>query len=195
MALIDKLTAIADAVREKTGGTDALTLEQMATEIEGIEAEGGGLNYDMGEFVLDADTVYVSTKNGIPHKLGETPGFVLVWSDDFSDLSEDNVSPYDTIVNVGYIYLDGLTGLSQLVNGALFPYPLFIQMTIAKAEYQLRVGTNISHAWGMTSEMRPTSDTIGLPILSTSYKWKTGVTYKYFVSKAFWNVGGVANAE
>lgn len=41
MALIDKLTAIADAVREKTGGTDALTLEQMVTEIEGIEAGGG----------------------------------------------------------------------------------------------------------------------------------------------------------
>lgn len=40
MALIDKLTAIADAVRGKTGKADPLTLEQMATEIEGIEAGG-----------------------------------------------------------------------------------------------------------------------------------------------------------
>ena len=42
MALIDKLTAIADAVREKSGGTNALTLEEIVTKIEGIEAGGGG---------------------------------------------------------------------------------------------------------------------------------------------------------
>lgn len=41
MALTDKLTAIADAIRGKTGGTDALTLDQMATEISGIETGGG----------------------------------------------------------------------------------------------------------------------------------------------------------
>ena len=40
MALIDKLTAIAEAIRGKTGKADPLTLEQMATEIEGIEAGG-----------------------------------------------------------------------------------------------------------------------------------------------------------
>lgn len=37
MALIEKLTAIADAIRGKTGKEDALTLDQMATEIEGME--------------------------------------------------------------------------------------------------------------------------------------------------------------
>ena len=36
MALTDKLTAIADAIREKTGKTDSMTLEQMPTEIAGI---------------------------------------------------------------------------------------------------------------------------------------------------------------
>lgn len=40
MALIDKLTAIAEAIRGKTGKADPLTLEQMATEIDGIEAGG-----------------------------------------------------------------------------------------------------------------------------------------------------------
>jgi hypothetical protein len=42
MALTDKLTAIADAIRGKTGKTDGLTLDQMAAEIAGIEAGGGG---------------------------------------------------------------------------------------------------------------------------------------------------------
>lgn len=42
MALIDKLTAIADAIRGKTGNTEEMTLDQMATEIAGIQAGGGG---------------------------------------------------------------------------------------------------------------------------------------------------------
>lgn len=42
MALTDKLTAIADAIRAKTGGTAALTLDQMPTEIAGIKVGGGG---------------------------------------------------------------------------------------------------------------------------------------------------------
>ena len=36
MALTDKLVAIADAIREKTGKTDEMTLNQMAVEIDGI---------------------------------------------------------------------------------------------------------------------------------------------------------------
>lgn len=41
MALTDKLTAIADAIRGKTGKTDALTLDQMPGEIAGIQTGGG----------------------------------------------------------------------------------------------------------------------------------------------------------
>lgn len=39
--LTDKLTNIADAIREKTGGTDALTLDGMVEAIAGIQAGGG----------------------------------------------------------------------------------------------------------------------------------------------------------
>lgn len=42
MALTNKLTAIADAIRGKTGKTDPLTLDGMATAIAGIQAGGGG---------------------------------------------------------------------------------------------------------------------------------------------------------
>ena len=42
MALIDKLKAIGNAIRAKTGGTEELTLDQMVTEIEGIEGGSGG---------------------------------------------------------------------------------------------------------------------------------------------------------
>jgi hypothetical protein len=43
MALIDKLTAIGDAIRNKTGKTDLLALDEMVAEIEGIE---GGISLE-----------------------------------------------------------------------------------------------------------------------------------------------------
>lgn len=55
MALTDKLTAIADAIRAKTGKNDSLTLEQMPTEIMGITGGGGGSS---------ADVRYVTFMNG-----------------------------------------------------------------------------------------------------------------------------------
>ena len=36
------LTGIADAIREKTGGTDPVAVSDMAAQIEGIQAGGGG---------------------------------------------------------------------------------------------------------------------------------------------------------
>ena len=53
MALTDKLSAIADAIRGKTGGTEELTLDQMAAAIAGIESGGGGVKV----------TEYVVTEN------------------------------------------------------------------------------------------------------------------------------------
>lgn len=41
MALIEKLNAIGDAIRAKTGGTEKLTLDAMPTEIAAIETGGG----------------------------------------------------------------------------------------------------------------------------------------------------------
>ena len=42
MALTDKLSAIGNAIRAKTGGTDMLTLDQMPTAIAGIQTGSGG---------------------------------------------------------------------------------------------------------------------------------------------------------
>lgn len=42
MAITDKLKAIANAIRSKTGKTEMLTLDDMPSEIEAIEATGGG---------------------------------------------------------------------------------------------------------------------------------------------------------
>lgn len=44
MALTSKLSAIGDAIRAKTGGTELLTLDAMPGEIEGIQTGGGASN-------------------------------------------------------------------------------------------------------------------------------------------------------
>ena len=56
MALINKLTAIADAIRAKTGGTSQLSLDEMATAIAGIETGGGATEpYVEETYINNAD--------------------------------------------------------------------------------------------------------------------------------------------
>lgn len=54
MSVNSKMTAIADAIRAKTGGTDALTLDGMAEAVAGIEA-GGSVEVESGTVTLSSD--------------------------------------------------------------------------------------------------------------------------------------------
>lgn len=64
MSVNAKMSAIADAIRTKTGGTSTLTLDQMATEIAGITgfntniAEFTQMNERVTAFLLEADATY-----------------------------------------------------------------------------------------------------------------------------------------
>jgi hypothetical protein len=62
MALINKLNEIGDAIREKTGKEDKLTLAQMPDEIRAIETGESGET--MEPFVLSGDLVYLDY-NGV----------------------------------------------------------------------------------------------------------------------------------
>lgn len=66
MALIDKLTAIADAIRGKTGKTEEMTLDQMPLEIASIVSGGGSggdshnnpwVSYETAEIEIGENTV------------------------------------------------------------------------------------------------------------------------------------------
>ena len=56
MALINKLSAIGDAIREKTGKGDLLTLDQMPEEIRGISGSGGG--GEIEPLIIDTNAKY-----------------------------------------------------------------------------------------------------------------------------------------
>ena len=51
MSVYEKMTALADAIRSKTGGTEKLTIDQMATEVNGLQVGGDG-----EEWFNDGDT-------------------------------------------------------------------------------------------------------------------------------------------
>lgn len=62
MALTDKLIAIGDAIRDKTGDTSKYTLDEMPTAISGIETGGGELPEEA--FVITGDSKYRFAYNG-----------------------------------------------------------------------------------------------------------------------------------
>ena len=62
MALTDKLTAIANAIRAKTGGTSELTLDNMATEIANISVGTGSSDDNKTYIVKDTKRTYDNFK-------------------------------------------------------------------------------------------------------------------------------------
>lgn len=65
MALIEKLRAIADAIREKTGGTEEMTLTEMAEAVAGISV---GENLPEAELVsFSADQLDPDARYSIGH--------------------------------------------------------------------------------------------------------------------------------
>ena len=79
MSVNSKLTAIADAIREKTGESGTLTLDGMAAAVAGIEAGGGNYKVTHGSFTPSESTTIGNTgEYAITHGLGEKPSlFVL----------------------------------------------------------------------------------------------------------------------
>ena len=69
MSVNEKMTAIADAIRGKTGKAEPLTLDQMATEIAGIQVGGGGGTGGIGAVkFIDVDvTVEASTTTAVTY--------------------------------------------------------------------------------------------------------------------------------
>lgn len=193
MALTDKLTAIADAVRAKTGGTELLTLDQMAAEIAGISGGGvTGLAYDIGEFVFDTDTPSHKTP-AVQHSLGEIPDCIIVWSDNWAGNTEVIDTTYGTMV--GFMWFRELTGMTERGSTAVnVVNPIIIFMNIAKNEHRLSISVPTSTGYHVNLDTL-TATEFYPPSYGSSNYWRGGVTYKYFASKAWWNIGGVASAE
>ena len=65
MALTDKLSAIGNAIRAKTGGTDMLTLEQMPTAIASIQTGSGGTSDELAKKIITGEGDITELPSGI----------------------------------------------------------------------------------------------------------------------------------
>lgn len=184
-----KIQGLISNANNTTGNTDATLTNAVASLIAGFGTGGGeGLKYDMGEFVLDADVKALDPS--LPHNLGEIPEFILVWTDDFAGLSEEN--PAGQQCNLGYIWLKNLTGMLQRLTSAAAGDSLTVNFNLNSGDYRNQLNLPSSYAY-LTKQ--PTAEYFGLNQTGGNWYWRAGVTYKYFVSKAWWNTGGVANVE
>ena len=191
------LTAVADAIRAKGGTSEALTFPGGFVDAVGAIQAGvssGGLAYDMGEFVLDADSKGAQSVGNpnwaIAHQLGDTPEFVMVWTDDFAGLTADNTASQQC--NLGFIWLNNPIGLLQRLSSSASGDALTINLSVASGDYRTNAGGPSSV---MYAGIKPTSEVFYYHASGGNNYWRAGVSYKYFVSKAWWNIGGVTNAE
>ena len=170
----------------------------MVDAINAIQTGSGstGLAYDMGEFVFDADwaaSFSNSNAHPIPHNFGDIPDFIMVWSDNWAGNTEVIDANYPTVV--GFMWMRELTGMTVRASSNVnMVNPSLIFMNIPKNDYRLQYATANSGAYYLNLEYL-TADSFCPPTMGNSTYWRGGVTYKYFVSKAWWNIGGVASAE
>ena len=105
MALTDKLTAIANAIRSKTGGSDLLTLDEMPQEIQSIQTGGGGdADTALADSIIDGTITSYSSDS-----LTEVTGYGL---SRLSDLVEVSLSNVETVGNYAISNDEKLSSLS-----------------------------------------------------------------------------------
>lgn len=96
MSVNSKMTAIADAIREKTGGTAALTLDGMAAAIAAIST--GVSNIEFGTVTLSSVPSVT-----IPHSLGVLPNFAFLYKQSDIAKYQIKVCGYQGIFDDGKI--------------------------------------------------------------------------------------------
>lgn len=166
-------------------------LEQAQSLPDKDTGGGGGLAYDMGEFVLDADGVSAvsgASQIRVPHNLGATPGFVLVWTDDYAGVTNPDAT-YAT--NLGFVWFGNIMGMQNNLSTAVKNEGTTVNFHLLKGGTDITVVKPNSAAYIFTAAAAD-AESFGLVRIATSSYWRAGTTYKYFVSRAWWNTGVTA---
>ena len=177
------LTSVANAIRTKGGTSAQLAFPaDFVSAINAISGGGGGnLKYKIGSFTLASDTT-ANPAVAIAHGFGEAPKVVVIWTEEYS-----TADPPSADLNYGYVYLVDITDMQQQFSSTSFgSYPLFTWFWMSTAP---RVGsTSTSNSsYAPSSSSKPDATNFYLIRRSNSTYWRSGITYKYFVSEKWWS--------
>lgn len=176
MALTDKLTAIADAIRGKTGGTEEMTLEQMAAAITGIQTGGGTSGGAGGIYMAKVTPASDSSYITVTHNLGTTDILAAVcWVESLGDVTPT----FDGAV--ANVYLKSNLPFRQSSSVNHENMIAFAKWSVSSAN----VGT-INQPTSATyfSAATDANTFVFAPAGSASAKYFTGVTYTVIIMAA-----------
>lgn len=119
MALIDKLTNIAEAIRGKTGGTDLLTLDEMATAIASITGAGGADIHAEHLITFAQDMTYPEMINTAQFRFQYKNSMVFLIATGSTAASSGNY----TMNNFCFCHsgVNKIFGFDQYINGKVAP--------------------------------------------------------------------------
>lgn len=186
--LADKISALSGSSSDPVIEPIEITENGTYTAPDGVDGYSpvvvnvtSGLAYDMGEFVLDAD---VKDVKAVPHDLGSIPEFILVWTDDLAG----TVNEYGKTINIGFVSMKNITGLKQKLTSAInmtgYTLNLYISKDSAILNSSVPTSTVYCHE---TYAHLDTDTTFCAHFFGNSQYWRAGITYKYFIAKAWWN--------
>ena len=186
-----KMQGLIDSANAKTGGNDTTLTAAVNALIAGFGSGGGtGLDYDMGEFVPEADTI-AGPNTYISHNLGEKPGFILVWTDDYVGVTNPDEIHATAL---GFVWFNQIMGLENWLTSSVKSEGTTVNFTQSQGGTGMNVVKPTSRAYTLKSDDVSAESFMLVKVGNTTY-YRAGTTYKYFVSKAWWNIGGVASAE
>lgn len=176
MALTDKLTAIADATREKTGESDKLTLDAIAEAIRALETGGGGDIWGgkimTGSFVLAEETTSTYT---VVTKSDLIANGVLSEESNYRELGavviRKPTSELQAFSNYKYCWVGGLAFPSYVTSGGGGGSVISVTSCVDKSGYSsVALGNGVSLA----------SDGVRV-LFSANYKGTPDFTYQWVV--------------
>lgn len=145
-----KMQGLIDSANAKTGGNDSTLTAAVNALIAGFGSGGGGtgLAYDMGEFVPEADTI-AGPNTYISHNLGEKPGFILVWTDDYVGVTNpDEIYP----TALGFVWFNQIMGLENWFTSSTYGEGTTVNFTQSKGGTGMNVVKPTSLAYTLKSD-------------------------------------------
>jgi hypothetical protein len=175
MSVNEKMTAIANAIRNKTGKTNKLTLDQMPLEIDSIGSVG--IQSASGTYTLATDAVGITIDVS---NVGFIPDLAIVYLDD----SEMNYTTQPTKMWILQLQPDLLDfiGLAEPSNTEFTTTNIVVIFRGSKGTYTQATASNNSNYIGKPINSDEIVVKVGRP--NSTYPVIAG-TYKWFVYKVW----------